>query len=197
MISTALVEGSRRVSPRDPRDCWPASTNRLCGFGSWARFVDSVWSAGFVAAQQSIADHERFPFLTGRDAGSVSMVPRVTFARRFAARRSGVLTGNGSDLVPRLAAIEIAVPKDGAFFDLFVARTASRWIVAVRQNCRCVGELAVALLVGWPAQHVLGLAQFTPSTFVEGAQFNGTSPPLRGRVKHVRTPAACARLALE
>jgi LacI family transcriptional regulator len=157
----------------------------------WDRCVDFAWSAGFLTEQRALASRDRIPILIvsdhPKDPVTPRAVPRAAFERWLTLQRPDVVIGNSSYVLPRLAEMKIAVPKDMAFIDLFLDPAPDRRIAGVRQNCHRVGELAVEILVGQLQQHTFGLPQFPTSTLVEGTWFDGASLPLRERTERIRS----------
>lgn len=157
----------------------------------WDRCVDFAWSAGFLTEQRALASRDRIPILIVPDNPKDPAVPRAVargaFERWLTLQRPDVLIGNSTYVLPRLAEMKIAVPKDLAFIDLFLDPAPDRRIAGVRQNCHRVGELAVEILVGQLQQHTFGLPQFPTSTLVEGTWFDGASLPPRERPDRMRS----------
>jgi LacI family transcriptional regulator len=152
----------------------------------WDRCVDAAWSAGFLAEQQELPSHDRIPILCVPDATRDPAVPRGPLERWLTLQRPEVVIAFGSYVLPRLAELNLTVPRDLAFIDLFLDPTPDRRMAGVRQNCHRVGELAVELLVSQLHQQIHGLPQFPTATLVEGTWFNGASLPLREAVEPVR-----------
>jgi LacI family transcriptional regulator len=170
-----------------------AAGYRRIGFAMsdwWDRCVDGAWSGGFLAEQRTLANSDHIPILAVSDVARDPVVSRAPFERWLTLHRPEVLIGNSSYVLPRLAEMKIAVPKDMAFVDLFLDPTVDRRIAGVHQNCDRVGELAVEILVGQLHQHTFGLPQFATSTLVEGTWFDGASLPPRGKTGPTRTAVA-------
>lgn len=144
----------------------------------WDTTTDLAWSAGFLAEQQKIPGSRRIPplFFPNR-LGAVSP-DQDLFETWFRLHRPEVLIGYGPSLLPRLAAMGLAVPRDVAFVDVLLGEPDGR-IAGVRQNCQRVGELAVQILVGQLHQNIYGLPPFATATLVDGTWIDGKSLPLR------------------
>ena len=142
--------------------------------------VDSAWSAGFLAEQQTHANRDHVPILAVPDGGGEPLVPRAPLERWLTLQRPEVLIGEGAYVLPRLAEMKVAIPKAIAFVDLCLEPVPERRIAGMRQNCQRVGELAVELVVGQLHHRTFGLPAFPTASLVDGTWFDGASLPPRG-----------------
>ena len=165
-----------------------AAGYRRIGFvmdSAWNNGVDLAWSAGFLAEQLALSVEERIPILffsypqappKAASMGSGLLVPRGLFEDWFRRYRPEVLVSYGPFVLPHLADMGLAVPRDVAFVDILLEHPDGR-TAGVRQNSQRVGELAVEILAGQLLQHIFGIPQFPTATFVEGTWFDGDSLP--------------------
>jgi LacI family transcriptional regulator len=155
--------------------------------------VDFAWSAGFLAEQQTHPSRDHVPILMAPDGGGDPLVPRAPLERWLTLQRPEVVIAEGGCVLPRLAELKIAVPKDIAFIDLQLEPAPDRRLAGVRQNFSRVGELAVELVVAQLHQRAFGTPALPTTTLVDGTWFDGASLP--GRSPAEPTASAPARRA--
>jgi LacI family transcriptional regulator len=152
----------------------------------WDHFSDLAWSAGFLAEQQELPPAVRIPILRFDDAprgGSVGTtefrgrLPRKAFEKWLQRYQPEVLISREEFVEPQLTELELAVPRDIAFVEIFLEPDGQT--AGVRQNCVRVGELAVEILAGQLQQYIRGIPPFPTTTLVEGTWFDGKSMPPR------------------
>lgn len=151
----------------------------------WDEFVDRAWSAGYSAEQLRIEPAGRIPILyysearlhehlsTGTRDHSVPAGALKAWVREH---QPEVIISREVFVLPSLAKLQLHVPDDLAFAEIFLEETNGR-VAGVRQNCRRVGEVAVELLVGQMHQHVVGVPEIPTATYVEGTWFDGRTLP--------------------
>jgi LacI family transcriptional regulator len=155
----------------------------------WDHSVDHLWTAGFLCEQAKLRPKERIPMMLFPDAEPVEnwineskgdVVPEArSFARWFRQYRPEVVISKASFVLPSLAAMNVRVPKDVAFVDVFLSKSSSR-TAGVRQNHATVGALAVEVLAGQLQHNKYGVPEIPTTTYVEGTWFDGAScPPKR------------------
>jgi len=142
-------------------------------------FVDQAWCAGFLVEQQRLDPLERIPILlypgnTVRDNGG--LVPAAVFKPWFSRFRPEAIVSWGPFVLPHLAALGIAVPRDVAYADVFLECCDGR-TAGVRQNCKRVGELAIEILAGQLQHHIFGIPPFPTVSLVEGTWCDGATLP--------------------
>jgi LacI family transcriptional regulator len=144
----------------------------------WDEIVDLAWSAGFLAEQQRSRSEDRVPIFTYADPAGNYLAPRDRFGAWFRRHEPEAIISYAPFVRPHLEAMGLAVPRDVAFVDVFLAANDAA-TAGVRQNCQRVGEVAVEVLVGQLQQHVLGLPALPTVTMVEGTWCEGASLPER------------------
>jgi len=167
----------------------------------WDQCAERAWSAGFLAEQQAVAPEERIPifgfsgipeFESTVSRTGVELLSNDALAQWLKQYRPEVLIGHGRFVLPHLAAIGLAVPRDLAFVEMYLEPNGRA--AGVRHNCARVGELAVEILAGQLQQYAWGIPPFPTTTLVEGTWFDGdTLPPRRAPAARAGRPAAGAR----
>jgi LacI family transcriptional regulator len=185
-----IVTNDQRTSASRAVQQARAAGYRRVGFvldDRWDEFVDRAWSAGFLAEQKSLLPKDRIPILyfhpppPGPNLVSAADdfgPPREVLAGWLREHRPEVIISYAPLVLPRLKELDIAVPRDIAFVEIFLQNPDGR-TAGVQQNCTRVGELAVEILVGQLQQHVYGLPAIPTTTLVEGTWFDGASLPIR------------------
>ncbi len=156
----------------------------------WDHCADLSWSAGFLAGQQALEPRERIPIF-GFDGvpaknstisqDGAQLLSSAAFARWMRDHRPEVLIGHEPFVMPLLAEMGLAVPRDIAFVEMFLAPDGRS--AGVRHNCVRVGELAVEILAGQLQQYAWGIPPYPTTTLVEGTWFDGPSLPVRQAAK--------------
>jgi LacI family transcriptional regulator len=169
----------------------------------WDEYCDLAWSAGFLAHQQRLAPTERIPILYFSAKSPVEQqpsvdpagaVPREELRRWLQAHQPDVLLSHGPFVAASLAGLDLAVPGDVAFAEIFLEKPDGR-TAGVYQNCLKVGAVAVELLSSQLEQHAFGLPEIPVATLVEGRWFDGDSMPPRppsGGLRSTSIPADTA-----
>ncbi len=169
----AVAAGYRRIGLVMPR--W------------WDDHVNLAWSSGYLAFQQKLPARDRLPILSyaqserpwgsGNDAPDVP-VPRATLDRWLQVYQPEVLLSYEPFVARGLAELNLSVPRDLAYADIFLDQPDGR-VAGVHQNCTHVGGLAVEILVGQIQNHVYGIPSIPTATIVEGIWHDGESLPAR------------------
>lgn len=151
----------------------------------WDDGVQFAWSAGFLADQFGLPDQEPIPILrhawpadseSGARGGAEPRVPKDKLGRWLREHRPQVILSHGPLVLPALAELGVAVPRDVAFVDLLLMQ-ADGTCAGVQHNSQRVGELAVEILSGQLQHHVFGVPRLPTVTLVEGTWFDGASLP--------------------
>ncbi len=142
--------------------------------------VRQAWSAGFLVEQQSLRPENRIPIFYTAEWDATKPVPPDFVEEQFAPwlreHRPDVIMSYGPFVQPLLRALQISVPRDVAYVELFLQKTSGE-TAGVRQNCLRVGEVAVEFLAGQLQQNRMGIPGFPMATLVEGTWFDGASLP--------------------
>jgi len=144
----------------------------------WDDFVDTAWSAGFLAEQFRLPERDRVPLLLYADPGERRLVPRPEFERWLTRHRPDVIVSYAPFVQPHFAALKLDVPGDMGFIDLFLTDD-NHHTAGIRQNCHRVGELAVEMVVAQMHQYSFGLPKVATTTYVEGSWEPGSTLPVR------------------
>ena len=153
----------------------------------WDHSVDNMFTAGYLCEQQNFAARDRIPALIFPDAEPVENwinergeveVDTTVFRQWYERHRPEVIIGKASFIRPVLKQLDIHVPKNVCFVDLFLDSTDGR-IAGVSQNHHAVGALAVEILAGRLAQNRYGVPQVPTTTHVDGTWISGLTLPQR------------------
>jgi LacI family transcriptional regulator len=165
----------------------------------WDHSVDRLWTAGFVGEQAFMPEADRVPILLFPDAQPVEawmaesqsdvIVAPEAFGRWLGKYRPEVVISKGSFVEQRIAEMNLRVPRDLAFVDVFLDDFSGK-VAGVRQNHETVGGLAVEILAGQLHHNKFGVPEIPTTTFVEGTWFNGRTCPMPAPT---RSSAARAR----
>jgi LacI family transcriptional regulator len=159
----------------------------------WDLSADHAWTAGYLCEQQFIPPEERVPICIfpeerpleawmpeSREADSpyrsMFEIPTEMFASWYEHYKPEVVISKGSFIRAAAGELQLQVPEDFAFVDLFLDHTDGR-TAGVRQNHAMVGELAIETLVGLLQQEKLGPPAVPTVTYVDGTWFDGASLP--------------------
>ena len=153
----------------------------------WDHAVDRNWMAGFLCEQQEAEKRDRIPaYLYPAPhpverwlKESISIVPEIpSFEKWMRKYRPDAILSNSAFVQPVFEALNIRIPEDVAFVDLFLSDFTGA-CAGVRQNHERVGALAVELVSAQLKHNKLGIPEFPTTTFVEGTWFSGATCPLR------------------
>lgn len=154
----------------------------------WDHAVDHMWQAGYLVAQTSQPATEHvpmhvFPAIEPVEAWMEEtkkdvVAPTETFARWYHEHRPEVILSKRSFIQPCLDEMNLRIPEDVAFIDLFL-EDESGSDAGVRQNHETVGGLAIEILAGQLHYHKFGVPEIPTRTQVEGTWFDGASCPRR------------------
>jgi LacI family transcriptional regulator len=154
----------------------------------WDQAVDRNWTAGYLCEQQIMKEKDRVPALIYPTPNPVdrwlkeydeSLVPaQAEFEKWLARHKPEVILSNSKFVGPLLKSMNLKVPKDICFVDLFLSDFSGA-VAGARQNYSTVGALAVELVSGQISHNKLGIPEFPTTTFVEGTWFGGASCPPR------------------
>lgn len=130
--------------------------------------VDRLWSAGFVWEQQAIDPSDRIP---------AYMIPqRQPLSDWIRKYRPEVIISKSEFVYPTLQSMDLQVPRDIAFVDVFLEDESFR-VAGVRQNHSAVGATAVDILAGQMQHNVRGIPEIPTTTLIEGTWIDGLSLP--------------------
>ncbi len=160
----------------------------------WDHSVDHLWTAGLVCEQAFLPAADRIPLLLFPEAEPVEawmaeghsdvVVSSAAFRRWFEEHRPEVVISKRSFVERPMAAMNLRVPRDVAFVDVFLDDESGR-TAGVRQNHETVGALAVEILAGQLHHNKFGNPNIPTTTYVEGTWSPGKSCPMpaaaRGR----------------
>lgn len=154
----------------------------------WDHSVDRMWSAGYLVEQEQFAPQDRIPMLIYPEPepieawfneGKGDVQPRRnSFENWLRTYQPEVIISRGAFILERLAEMNLKIPEDIAFADLFI-EDESGLTAGVRQNHRAVGAIAVQTLAGQLTQNRRGIPRIPTTTFVEGAWVDGATMPIR------------------
>jgi LacI family transcriptional regulator len=145
-------------------------------------FVRQGWSAGFLVEQQWLPPEDRIPIFHTTDAAADSAEGkqiREEFARWLQIHQPDVILSYSQFALPLLNALNVSVPRDVAYVELFLQNTSGEF-AGMRENCVRVGEVAVEFLAGQLQQNRVGIPAYPMATLVEGTWFDGASLPVKG-----------------
>ena len=156
----------------------------------WDHSVDHMWQAGYLVEQQLIPEDERIPIFLfpelepiaawfNESKGEVSPAAD-SFAAWYNKWKPEVIISKASFILPLLRQMNLRVPEDVAFVDVFLEDFSGK-MAGVRQNYEEVGTLAMEFLVGQISQNKRGIPRIPTTTFVEGTWFDGATMPERSR----------------
>jgi LacI family transcriptional regulator len=174
----------------------------------WDHSVDRLWTAGFVCEQAFMREADRVPILLFPDAEPVEawmaesqsdvVVAPEAFRRWLEEFRPEVVISKGSFVEQRIEEMNLRVPRDLAFVDVFLEDLSGR-VAGVRQNHETVGALAVEILAGQLHHNKFGIPEIPTTTFVEGTWFNGKTCPMpapaRPRAARARAKSSLIKAA--
>jgi LacI family transcriptional regulator len=153
----------------------------------WDHAVDHLWSAGFLCEQQALAPGERIPMHLFPEKEPVErwlnesktdvVVEHTAFARWFAKYKPQVVISKESFVMASLKKLELRIPRDVAFVDVFLEEFGGRK-AGVRQNHETVGALAVEILAGQLQHNKFSVPEVPTTTYVEGTWFDGSTCPM-------------------
>ncbi|WP_404424195.1 LacI family DNA-binding transcriptional regulator [Nibricoccus sp. IMCC34717] len=152
----------------------------------WNHATDRLWAAGFLCEQQVLPENDRVPMLLFPEAepisewmneskASLSISPGV-LKEWIQRHQPEVIISKGSFVLPALEALNVKVPRDVAFVDVFLESFDGK-TAGVRQNHETVGSLAVEFIAGQLHHNICGIPAIPTTTFVEGTWFAGASCP--------------------
>lgn len=151
----------------------------------WDHSVDHMFTAGYLSAQQDLPRNMRIPAMIYPERHPESnwidergdVQPDIeTFKRWLDEVHPEVIISKGSFVLPLLEQLNIRIPEDVAFVDIFHDSKSSTF-AGVVQNHRSVGALAVEILAGRLSQNKVGIPRVPTTTFVDGTWINGSSLP--------------------
>lgn len=157
----------------------------------WDHAVDHLWMAGFLCERQNLPVREHIPahLFPGpepverwlNESKSDVAVDPEAFVRWFEKHRPEVVISKGSFVLEQLEKMELRIPQDVAFVDVFLEDLGGG-TAGVRQNHAEVGGLAVEILAGQLQHNKFGVPEIPTTTYVEGTWFDGKTCPVRGLV---------------
>lgn len=168
----------------------------------WDHAVDHLWMAGFLCEQQGLAARDRLPAhlfpaaepverWLNESQAEVQPDP-AAFRHWLEKSRPEVIISKASFVLPQLKALQLRVPRDLAFVDVFLEQPGGP-LAGVRQNHAEVGALAVEILAGQLQHNKFGVPEIPTTTYVEGTWFDGAScPPRAGAATAPGAAAASA-----
>ncbi len=168
----------------------------------WDHAVDHHWEAGLLIAQAYHPPEERIPLHLFPAAEQVDdwmsetkrdvVADTAAFKAWYEQHRPEVILSKRSFIQPCLDEMELKIPDDVAFIDLFLEEEDQDGAVAgVRQNHEAVGKLALEILAGQLHYHKFGIPEIPTRTQVEGTWFDGaTCPPAETRRLKRKSPRA-------
>lgn len=152
----------------------------------WDESVDDNYTAGFLCEQRHLAVRDRLPvhyFLPpaaesagAGQSGAATVADPVAFQAWFEKYRPQVLISKQEFVLPLLKKLNLRIPRDVAFVDLFLGDYSGA-VAGVRQNHETVGALAVEILAGQLQTNKFGVPAVPTTTFVEGTWFDGATCP--------------------
>ncbi len=154
----------------------------------WDHAVDHLWTAGYLCEQQSLNARERMPAhlfpepepverWLNESGADVSPDPKA-FMAWYRKHEPEVIISKASFVLPLLRKMNVRVPDDVAFVDVFHEDTTGK-IAGVKQNHTTVGALAVEILAGQLQHNKYGVPEIPTTTYVEGTWRDGESCPRR------------------
>jgi LacI family transcriptional regulator len=145
-------------------------------------FVRQGWSAGFLVEQQWLPAENRIPIFHTAEPDLSNPgeqdIGHEEFGRWFHHHQPDVILSYGPFTQPLLMALNLSIPHDVAYVELFLQNTSGEF-AGVRENCVRVGEVAVEFLAGQLQQNRVGIPAYPMATLVEGTWFDGASLPMR------------------
>ena len=148
----------------------------------WDHLVDSAWTLGYLASQQSFEPGDRVPSLLFDETGSptadeVPVVPASLLGPWLNEHRIEAVISHAPAVESTLRALGRKIPRDLGLVDIFLRFVDQGRIAGVRQQCEQVGALAIDQL----HQQLLSPLDFSLSpavqTRVKGQWINGDSLP--------------------
>lgn len=159
----------------------------------WDHAVDHMWTAGYLCEQQQLKPKERiaahlFPAAEPverwlNESTSDVVVELKPFAEWYRRCRPEVIISKASFVLPALKAMNLRIPGDVNFVDVFLDRTDGA-VAGVCQNHTTVGELAVEILAGQLQHNKYGVPAIPTTTYVEGTWHDGATCPSKSTPAH-------------
>ncbi len=147
--------------------------------------VDNMFTAGYLCEQQNFNEPDRIPPLVFPEPEPVEAwinehddieISTEAFKDWFDRYQPEAILGKASFIRPVLKELNLQVPKDVAFADLFLENESGN-TAGVSQNHRTVGALAVEILAGRLSQNRYGLPNVPTTTHVDGSWVHGKTLP--------------------
>lgn len=153
----------------------------------WDECVDLAWSAGFLAIQARLSRDDQIPILFypeqpgGEQPASIGL-PAATPAQQLESWlktwRPEVVLSYAPFVLPTLRSMNLQVPRDVAFVDIFL-HDPDGSMAGVHHNCSRVGQLAVEIVDAQLQHNAFGVPSLQTVTLVEGTWHDGPSLPPR------------------
>ncbi|MBN2069020.1 MAG: LacI family DNA-binding transcriptional regulator [Opitutales bacterium] len=135
----------------------------------WDITVDNLYIAGFIWEQQKLPIEDRIhPYLIPNKEPLHDWIKRTN---------PQVIIGEKNSVFPALEKLNLKVPDDISFVDIFNLDT-SGTIAGITQNHIRVGELAVEILSSQIQYNVKGIPKIPTTTHVDGVWVPGKSLPI-------------------
>jgi len=135
---------------------------------NWDKTVDNLYAAGFYWEQLKIDQNNRIP---------PYLIPGETTIKEWIIKyKPEVIIGKKSIVYPILQEMNLKVPKDIAFVDIF-NEDQSGEIAGVKQNHIRVGELSIEILSSQIQHRIKGIPEVSTTTHVDGTWIPGNSLP--------------------
>jgi len=135
----------------------------------WDITVDNLYIAGFIWEQQKFPVEDRIP---------PYLIPNKEPLHDWISRtKPQVIIGEKDSVFPALERLNLKVPEDIAFVDIFNKDT-SGMIAGIKQNHLRVGQLAVEILSSQIQYNIKGIPQLPTTTHVDGTWISGKSLPI-------------------
>lgn len=152
----------------------------------WDHSVDRLWTAGFLAEQSLDEPQDHVPLLLFPDYHPMEEwmsesrdhveVEPDRFSKWYKKYKPDVIISKRSFLQPSLDAMQLNIPEDVAFIDVFLEDFDGS-SAGVRQNHETVGQLAIEILAGQLHYNKYGIPEIPTTTYVEGTWFDGATCP--------------------
>ena len=152
----------------------------------WDHSVDHMFTAGFLCAQQDLPEDCLIPAFIFPPREPVEdwfnersdLHPELDDFKIWWERyRPEVIISKASFVQPLLNELNLKVPRDVAFVDIFHDGQPNSFTAGVKQNHQAVGALAVEILAGRLSHNKVGLPKMPTTTYVDGTWLSGPSLP--------------------